>query len=246
MTARAASIRTAAALLVALEVGAPSLAHAGADNCLAAPNAGALQGNHWYYRLDRLKQRKCWYLRPQTATAPKVSAPENPEAYTEAADAGQKSMMAAKHAALQPAIELLSVQPDALSNKATPQRARDGVGADMSPDADAAPPRVYPSAVVADAVSFASPSSSAGFATAPQTRKGPATGMTLHQEARNPDELGKQAAETAHFPASRNMMPLPILLSGALLLISGIFLHTIVGMFARLRFRFSRDHHTLV
>ena len=33
-----------------------------ATPCLAAPNADAPQGRHWYYRYDRVKQRKCWYL----------------------------------------------------------------------------------------------------------------------------------------------------------------------------------------
>ena len=36
-------------------------AHA-ADECLAAPNAAAPAGSHWYYRLERPTQRKCWYL----------------------------------------------------------------------------------------------------------------------------------------------------------------------------------------
>ncbi len=34
-----------------------------ADNCLAAPNSPAPQESHWYYRLDRATQRKCWYVR---------------------------------------------------------------------------------------------------------------------------------------------------------------------------------------
>jgi len=33
-----------------------------ADECLAAPNAAAPAGSHWYYRLERPTQRKCWYL----------------------------------------------------------------------------------------------------------------------------------------------------------------------------------------
>ena len=35
------------------------------ENCLAAPNAPAVQGNHWYYRTDSVKQSKCWYLRAE-------------------------------------------------------------------------------------------------------------------------------------------------------------------------------------
>jgi hypothetical protein len=33
-----------------------------ADDCLAAPNSAAPQGSHWYYRIDRVKKLKCWYL----------------------------------------------------------------------------------------------------------------------------------------------------------------------------------------
>jgi hypothetical protein len=33
------------------------------DDCLAAPNSPAPEGNWWYYRLDWPTQRKCWYLR---------------------------------------------------------------------------------------------------------------------------------------------------------------------------------------
>src|SRR6516165_7617978 len=43
----------------------PSLA---ADDCLAGPNTEAPQGSHWYYRLDRLSHRQCWYLGPERLT----------------------------------------------------------------------------------------------------------------------------------------------------------------------------------
>jgi hypothetical protein len=31
-------------------------------DCLAAPEGTASKGLHWYYRLDRANNRKCWYL----------------------------------------------------------------------------------------------------------------------------------------------------------------------------------------
>ena len=34
-----------------------------AVDCLSAPNSAAPQNSRWYYRTDRAKQRKCWYLR---------------------------------------------------------------------------------------------------------------------------------------------------------------------------------------
>ena len=36
---------------------------AGADSCLAAPKGATPSGSHWYYRIDRVTKRQCWYLR---------------------------------------------------------------------------------------------------------------------------------------------------------------------------------------
>src|SRR5436189_6167574 len=33
-----------------------------ADRCVTEPNLRAAQGGHWYYRVDRVKNRKCWFL----------------------------------------------------------------------------------------------------------------------------------------------------------------------------------------
>jgi len=56
----------------------PSSGHA-AETCLAAPTQPAPQGSHWYYRLERATQRKCWRLvkldqPPQSAA--KQAAPQ--------------------------------------------------------------------------------------------------------------------------------------------------------------------------
>ena len=40
----------------------PGLGDAAA-NCVQAPAGQAPEGEHWYYRLDRGTQRKCWYVR---------------------------------------------------------------------------------------------------------------------------------------------------------------------------------------
>ena len=34
-----------------------------AADCVTTPTSSAPQNNHWYYRTDRTKQRKCWHLR---------------------------------------------------------------------------------------------------------------------------------------------------------------------------------------
>jgi hypothetical protein len=42
-----------------------------AVNCIAKPNGQPSQGQHWFYRTDRVTQRQCWYLAPQNADAQK-------------------------------------------------------------------------------------------------------------------------------------------------------------------------------
>src|SRR5262249_17727408 len=56
------------------------------QDCLPGPNAVARDGSHWYYRVDREKNRQCWYLAPlgkkvrqsaasATQPSPQTSAP---------------------------------------------------------------------------------------------------------------------------------------------------------------------------
>ena len=49
-----------------------------ADDCLAGPNRPPAPGGHWYYRLDRAADRKCWYLVEPPARAPTTEAPAPP------------------------------------------------------------------------------------------------------------------------------------------------------------------------
>lgn len=39
-------------------------AQAKADECLSRPGATAPKGSHWFYRIERPSQRRCWYLGP--------------------------------------------------------------------------------------------------------------------------------------------------------------------------------------
>jgi hypothetical protein len=59
----AAYVAAVAVLLLSGIGGGLPIDSASADNnCVSAPGAAAPQGQHWYYRIDRVKQRKCWYL----------------------------------------------------------------------------------------------------------------------------------------------------------------------------------------
>jgi hypothetical protein len=56
---------------------------AAADGCLSAPQGATPSGSHWYYRIDRVTKRQCWYLREESdagddkfaRAAPPASAP---------------------------------------------------------------------------------------------------------------------------------------------------------------------------
>ncbi len=66
------------AVLVPAMVSSVRSSHAqgAADNCLAKPNAATPQGSHWYYRVDRAGNRRCWYLGPEGAQLRQAWSPK--------------------------------------------------------------------------------------------------------------------------------------------------------------------------
>src|SRR5579864_40090 len=48
-----------------LVTGHSSIGHAKGDECRAKPDSSAPSGMHWYYRVDRANNRRCWYLHEQ-------------------------------------------------------------------------------------------------------------------------------------------------------------------------------------
>jgi hypothetical protein len=61
-----------------------------ADECLATPNSPSPPGSHWYYRLERPSQRKCWYLGPEGREVHATSSKRVAVAKTAAADVKAK------------------------------------------------------------------------------------------------------------------------------------------------------------
>src|ERR1700683_1865405 len=61
---RAAACIAVVAQLLLTGIGAGLLTNnaVAADNCAGAPGAAAPKGQHWYYRVDSVNHRKCWYL----------------------------------------------------------------------------------------------------------------------------------------------------------------------------------------
>ena len=76
---------TLAVLVCALVLSVHSSSgQAAADNCLAKPNAAPPQGSHWFYRVDKVGNRRCWYLgakdaKPRQAWSPKPQPALNPQ-----------------------------------------------------------------------------------------------------------------------------------------------------------------------
>jgi hypothetical protein len=64
-TTRRCSTRyfTSAAVFLLVACGAIGTSTSNAaDECIAKPDSQPPRGSHWYYRLDRATQRKCWYV----------------------------------------------------------------------------------------------------------------------------------------------------------------------------------------
>ena len=77
----AACIAVVAALpLTGIGASLPSDSAGAADNCAVSPGAAAPKGQHWYYRVDQVNHRKCWYLHA-TLPLPARAAAESPAAH---------------------------------------------------------------------------------------------------------------------------------------------------------------------
>jgi hypothetical protein len=57
-----------AQITTAAEAATPAT-QAAADGCLSTPQGATPSGSHWYYRIDRVTKRQCWYLREESDTA---------------------------------------------------------------------------------------------------------------------------------------------------------------------------------
>jgi hypothetical protein len=77
------------------QAASPVQVAATSDSCLSAPKGATPSGSHWYYRIDRVTKRQCWYLREESdkaddkfaRAAPPASAPAPASAAVEPAPA---------------------------------------------------------------------------------------------------------------------------------------------------------------
>jgi hypothetical protein len=64
---------------------------ADADNCLSAPKGTTPAGSHWYYRIDHVSKRQCWYLRAQSGKAVRTASARQDSSVSPKADPPQSS-----------------------------------------------------------------------------------------------------------------------------------------------------------
>ncbi|KRR00254.1 hypothetical protein [Bradyrhizobium valentinum] len=74
---------SAQVIATAAEAATPAT-QAAADGCLAAPKGATPSGSHWYYRIDRVTKRQCWYLREESEKADDKFARAAPPASSQA------------------------------------------------------------------------------------------------------------------------------------------------------------------
>jgi hypothetical protein len=93
-----------------------------ADDCLSGPKDQTPQGGHWYYRIDRVTKRHCWYLGEEREKLSQIAPPNaassaNP--VSPKTDAAMQRALADAHAELhaQTRIE----QPDHGDDRPTPE-----------------------------------------------------------------------------------------------------------------------------
>lgn len=124
----AAHVAVVAALLLSgIGVGLTVDSASAVDKCVSAPGAAASRGRHWYYRIDRLRHRKCWYLHA-TVRLPKYAAVKLRHAGNGKAISARRGLRAALSKPVP------SVATPQLSSTATPQATNAAPAPQPTPD----------------------------------------------------------------------------------------------------------------
>ena len=252
MTAKAGLISVVAVLLMAFADGSLSAGSVRTEeNCLAAPNAPAPQGSHWYYRTDFIKQSKCWYLRAEGQAIETPTAQQKPESIAAKRPAAAMPKTAPDQAAPE-AKQLRPVQPapaklgDRLRQSSTQdasQAGHQGRGDTVTwpdPPTPAAADNVVrpdPPSQTSGVPQGATAESIPEEERASQTQEEPATAANYDKDAGNDAGVARQVAEPIEVAVSHSEMPVGLFLAFVIgLLIAGIIVRRIVRMtFARRR-----------
>lgn len=211
-----------------------------ADSCLSAPSGATPAGSHWYYRLDRVTKRQCWYLREESEKADdkfaRAAPPESPPATSPSTDASRTQKFAdarAEYVAQPPRAEPVRAETRSIA-AAAPVPA-------VQTDQRAAMPNVlapaplssirWNDAPVASASSNPAPLQVAAAAAAPIEQQQPQTDYVQQPTA---EQIAAVAAEPAK-PPTASLQKLLLVMAAALAL-AGLTVSAIVRI-GRMRAR---------
>jgi len=96
----------------------PTLLFAG--DCVGQPNLQTAQEGHWYYRLDPLNHRKCWYLMRQRPSSESSAG----ESTSTVATAGTSTPLFSSLSAIWQGVTSARLQQDVAANVAAPTALR--------------------------------------------------------------------------------------------------------------------------
>ena len=190
-------------IATAAEAATPAT-QAAADSCLSAPKGATPSGSHWYYRIDRVTKRQCWYLREESDTADDKFARAAPPASAPASAAAEEPASPQQRTITRKSIadaraEWISQQPRAEPNPPAKVE-RTAAAAAPAPAVQNSPRAAMPN-VLAPA-----PLSSMRWNDAPATR---ASGnpADLQVAAANPPASQPPQAEEVQQPAADQVAP---------------------------------------
>ena len=210
-----------------------------ADSCLSAPSGATPEGSHWYYRLDRVTKRQCWYLREESEKADdkfaRAAPPESAPATPPSADAARTRKFAearAEYVAQQPRAE--PVRAETRSIAAAPAPAVQSNQRAVMPNVLAPAPLSsmrWNDAPAASASASPAPIQMAAAATAPVEPQQPQADYIQQQPT--PEQIAAVAAEPAKPTASLQKL---LLVMAAALALAGLTVSAIVRI-GRMRAR---------
>ena len=188
-------------LTTAAEAAMPAT-QAAADSCLSAPKGATPSGSHWYYRIDRVTKRQCWYLREESDTADdkfaRAAPPASSSAAAEPAPPQQRTIT--RNAIADARAEWTSQQPRAEPNSPAKVERRT-VAAAPAPAVQNAPRAAMPN-VLAPA-----PLASMRWNDAPVIRAS-ANPTDLQLAAANPPAVQPPQAEEVQLTAADQAVPI--------------------------------------
>ncbi|WFU14043.1 hypothetical protein [Bradyrhizobium sp. CB3481] len=211
-----------------------------ADSCRSAPSGATPAGSHWYYRIDRVTKRQCWYLREESEKADdkfaRAAPPESAPATPPTADESRTRKFAearAEYVAQQPRAE--AVRAETRSIEAAPAPVAQNQRAAM-PNVLAPAPLSsmrWNDAATASASTNPAPLQVAAVAAAPVEQQ-PQQSQTEYAQQPTAEQIAAVAVEPAK-PPTASLQKLLLVMAAALAL-AGLTVSAIVRI-GRMRAR---------